>query len=70
MDKKFGMTITNCLLIKSSSLLISGQRLSNFTIYGSINSHSDTANATECAYQEDPVNDSLKLTCTSPVMAR
>ena len=53
-----------------TSYLISGERLSQFTIYGSNESHVYTAASLQCAYQHDNVGASLTLTCTLPVMAR
>ena len=60
-------TISLCI---SRSFLFSEDRLSQFTIFGSNETYSEAAPGTQCAYRDENVGDSIKLTCNSPVMAR
>ena len=57
------------ILHSSSHLfLLSGNRISRLSIYGSITNQ--TADQRRCEYQQSNVSSDVKLTCTSPVMAQ
>ena len=58
-----------CLCI-NTSLLFSDERLAQFTIYGSNETYDGFVNGVTCAYRQETVGISLKINCTTPVMAR